>query len=682
MWVKIKDVCDVLEITSAEFYKKYPHIQTRPCATGEEVHTSSLPSKLAPKLAVLSPSSESCGEPAAPANIDTTSGIGGATVAPVVVECNDGFHEKYERAPNYNKRKFNEYYPIVLACEKLSGKAIEEYVTDYNQHHPTKQVTLKTVYRKLKLYKEQGRVGLLGNYGKNRGRTTVPEVVISTFENIYYNNGGVTLESARKATVGHAINMGLPVEEVNRSVGTFKRCLDNRRAKGAQVLAKYGYKKFNTKHEPYIRRDDSNILAGCEWVSDHFKLDTYCIVEGCEKPVRPWVTWYRDNKSGKAISWSIHVNDPSTDDLLAAIRLGILAWGKPQSLQMDQGADYMSTAFSGGRGKNSKRDLSLLSRLGIVGRFAQRERAQTKRMERDHRDINSWFSTSLKGYCGSNTVNRPENVLAEFKAGRVETFEEVKQLFDVFMRDVYDKLARTGNLAGQSPEQVWAREYPIARERGLIHSVTDDELAVLCYRRSKVMKVMRCEIYDSETRSTYKSDRLPLYEGRKVYLCRDQANNKMDHAFVYDADTDEFLCEAWMNIRVAIRAETEEELHTLGAALAQDKRIVEQTKEMIADLTPLAPQDVIAGMATYAAVIDKGAVENLPAAQTTIGATMLTSVRKDITKAKQQRTEEIYLPDLDDLDAINAAAPLHVEPKKRILDWFDDDEEELMVNVG
>ena len=84
----------------------------------------------------------------------------------------------------------------------------------------------------------------------------------------------------------------------------FIRRLELEIPSAAIYLARNGKTAWNRKYGWYIERDYSNILSGQIWVSDHAQMDVACTDEN-GKVVFPWVTAWRDYKSGKWLGWSL-----------------------------------------------------------------------------------------------------------------------------------------------------------------------------------------------------------------------------------------------------------------------------------------------------------------------------------------------------------------------------------------
>ena len=85
------------------------------------------------------------------------------------------------------------------------------------------------------------------------------------------------------------------------------------------------------KYGCYVDRDYSNIISGKVWVSDHAQIDVACLgPDG--NVVFPWVTAWRDYKSGKWLGWLLACGSPNSDRIFQAFYYAAEAFGLPELL--------------------------------------------------------------------------------------------------------------------------------------------------------------------------------------------------------------------------------------------------------------------------------------------------------------------------------------------------------------
>ena len=113
-------------------------------------------------------------------------------------------------------------------------------------------------------------------------------------------------------------------------------------------MARNGMSYFNHALNRYIDRDYSNINCGEVWVSDHAQIDIACFAPD-GKVVFPWVTAWRDYKSGKWLGWLLQCGSPNSDRIFQAFYYAAEEFGLPKDVIIDNGKDYRSKDFAGGR---------------------------------------------------------------------------------------------------------------------------------------------------------------------------------------------------------------------------------------------------------------------------------------------------------------------------------------------
>lgn len=253
----------------------------------------------------------------------------------------------------------------------------------------------------------------------------------------------------------------------------------------------------------------------------------------------PWVTAWRDFKSGKRLGWILQAGYPNSDHIFQSFYYAAEEYGLPQEIIIDNGKDYRAKDFAGGRSRikvnsNPAKTTAMLDELNVKVHFALPYNAQTKPIERDFLTIKNLLSKHCSGYRGGNVAERPEKLSDEIKQGRIMDFVKFKELFDDFVINVFNKKPSQGkNLKGLCPDELFIREY----KEKIIPS--KDALKLFCMRTSKTYTIGRNGIKDNELEINYWADWLSVQTGLKVYLRRDIKNFK--EAWVFRADSDEFV---------------------------------------------------------------------------------------------------------------------------------------------
>ncbi len=444
----------------------------------------------------------------------------------------------YSDSPEWSKIQADKYILIIKATESLKGSALKQFINKWNNENPDFKTSYPSLIKMRRRYRDEGICGLLARYGKNATKSTILDEYFNYFKNLYLVEGAPSLYSCYELTLGYAIRTyGIDKKDFPSHM-SFKRRLEREIPKQSIYLARFGQTAWNRKYGNYIDRDYSNITCGKVWVSDHAQIDVACFSED-GSIVFPWVTAWRDYKSGKWLGWILQCGHPNSDLIFQSFYYAAQTYGLPEDVIIDNGKDYRSKDFAGGR-KNIKvetykpKTTSMLAELNIEVHFALPYNAQTKPIERDFLKIKELLSKHCVGYRGGNVVERPEKLALEIKTGKIMQFCKFKALFDDFIINVLNKKPSQGkNLKGLSSDELFNQEF---KEK---ITTSSDALKLFCMRTSKIYTVGRNGIKDGSLGITYWADWMISQTGLKVYLRRDIQNYK--EAWAFRADNDEFV---------------------------------------------------------------------------------------------------------------------------------------------
>lgn len=486
-------------------------------------------------------------------------------------------NKKYSEAPEWSKLQAEKYVSILNACEGLKGKQLQEFLLQWNSDNSNYKTSYPCVIKMRKRYKEQGISGLLAKYGhSNNGK--IKEEYFDYFKNLYLKEGAPSLYSCWELTLGYAIRSYGEQKIYFPSHMSFKRKIEKEIPKQSIYLARYGESAWNRKYGSYIERDYSNIICGKVWVSDHAQIDVACLTEEGDV-VFPWVTAWRDFKSGKWLGWILQYSHPNSDHIFQSFYYAAEEYGLPTDVIIDNGKDYRSKDFAGGR-KNIKvesdkaKTNSMLSELNIKVNFALPYNAQTKPIERDFLKIKELLSKHCVGYRGGNVVERPEKLAVEIKRGKILPFHQFKAVFDDFIINVLNKRPSQGkNLQGLSPDALFNQEF---KEK---ITTSKDALKLFCMRTSRIFTVGRNGIKDNQLGITYWSDWMINNTGLKVYLRRDPQNYK--EAWAFKSENNEFVGKVIVVKSVAALYADEITKEEFKTAMANKKRNLKIAREYI-----------------------------------------------------------------------------------------------------
>lgn len=461
--------------------------------------------------------------------------------------------QSYSNAPLWARKQADKYLELLSLTDKMTHSEIDKFLLKWNKEHPDKITSYSSIYNARIKFNKLGIEGLLSKKGQNRLKKGINPEFLEYYKSLYLREGAPSAFFCWQVTLGYAKNKyNIAVEEFP-SYKTFDRYLKNSIPEQAIYLARYGQAAWNKKYASYIPRNYSNISAGRCWVSDHAQIDVAVNFNG--NVCFPWVTVFRDVKTSKWLGWFLHAESPNSDHIFQAFYYGVINFGLPEDVYLDNGKDYRCKDFAGGRSKSVKvqhsknLENSLLTNIGINVHFALPYNAQTKPVERDFLKIKTFLSKGFVGYRGGKITERPEKLKTEIKNGLIMKYSDFKVLFNDFIENFLNKKPSNGKvLQGKCPDELWAEEFTNKKV------ISKDALKLFCMRTSKTMTIGRNGIHDSQLQLTYWGEWMICEKGRKVFIRRDI--NAYQEAWVFDAQTEEYLGKGNVYHAVSFLAQT------------------------------------------------------------------------------------------------------------------------------
>lgn len=460
-------------------------------------------------------------------------------------------NEAYITAPGWQRAIADHRYTVVQDTVGMKRRQIAEYIRVNNI-----QASVTTVYRWHRLYREQGRAGLLSAYGNRKGDSSIPDDVFSKYVAIYNRESQPSSQTAYEAAKGwYDEHYTGKCPSLKAFEYRYKRDIPEVQ----RYMARYGESAFNRRYGYSITRDLCSLTAGEVAVGDHMQLDVLVkMPDG--KIVRPWLTAWCDMKSRRFMGWYLHPEAPNSDHILISFKNMAEKFGLPKCIYIDNGKDYRCKDFAGGR-KTVRPDYdldritglvedtgtqvlfktkivsNLTAELGVEVNFALPYNAQAKVIERHFRNHHDKFERLLDGYTGTNTVKRPEGLKGQLKSDKILPYAEFCALLERFLQ-ILDRIpfGSKAQMANCSPVEIWNADNPALRK------VSDPRaLALFCMRTSRPVKVGKNGVKDSDLGVVYWNDALVSHKGERVYLRRDPQDYK--YAWVY-SESDELICRA------------------------------------------------------------------------------------------------------------------------------------------
>ena len=470
---------------------------------------------------------------------------------PVTVE--EKSLENYSNAPKWMRAKAEKYLELFNLTKNMTYQEKIDFLADWSAKYPEKHTTYPSLSLALRKYNQGGIAALLSNYGVHRrGISKLDESCFEYFKSIYLREGAPSAETSWNITFGFAKQQGINLENFPTSK-TFLRRLRQEIPEQAIFMARHGDASWNKKYANYVPRDYSELNAGVCWVSDHAQIDVAVSFNGTV--CFPWVTVFRDVKTSKWLGWFLHADSPNSDHIFQAFYYGVLNFGIPEDVYLDNGKDYRCKDFAGGRTrvikvKHKNNGGSLIQNLGINIHFALPYNAQTKPVERDFLKIKEFLSKGFVGYRGGKITERPEKLKSEIKNEQIMQFDDFKKLFDRFIKEYLNKRPSKGKvLQGRCPDELWAEEFTKKKV------ISKDALKLFCMRTTNNVTIKRNGIFDSQLQISYWAEWMITEKGRKVYIRRDI--NAYQEAWVFDAQTDEYLGKGNANQPASFLANTD-----------------------------------------------------------------------------------------------------------------------------
>ena len=501
----------------------------------------------------------------------------------------------YRQLPDYARRQVDKYLPLIKETVGMTSAETKKAISEWNKENPKLATTSRSLRHAKKRYRERGIEGLAARHGHGAGRTIVKKEWLEYFKSLYLKEGAPSAHSCWLITRGKfSAEKSFPVFR------TFVYQLRRRMPEESIYFARHGEGAWNRKYGMYIERDYSNIRCGEVWVSDHAQVDV--AVSGADCKVHfPWVTAWRDYKSGKWLGWLIHFESPNSDHIFQSFYYACRDSGIPKHVYIDNGKDYRSKDFAGGRKKAVKISVdeqstrSICGMLDISVHFCLPYNAQAKNIERDFLKVKEHFSKHLPGYRGGHVKERPEILQKEIRQGKIFGFEEFCKLFNAHIVYNLNRASSRGrNLNGLCPDELYERE---ARNE----LVSDDALSILCMRISGNLTIGRNGVRDSKRKVDYFSEWMMGMKGRKVYLRRDPSD--MEVAWVFDAAGDEYLGRGYRVEGIPAIVVGEEQRAALAGAMADKRAARKIAKAYASDVREIPPLEKVANMAVGNAML-------------------------------------------------------------------------------
>lgn len=412
-----------------------------------------------------------------------------------------------------------------------------EFVAMWQAQHPEARLSVPTLHRWDKAYREGGPRALLDRRGRARaGESSIPDDLWELYKSLYLTEHRRTHMYCYQFVRDHALLHGRLHEVPSESA--FRRRAEREFDRHTLIFLRQGAKAWESLAAPYLEMDRSGVAPGAIYVFDHFQLDIAAVDED-GRVIRPWLSVAMDYRTRLYVGWAV-TNRPCTDSTMAAAGMAFMnpERGVPDIIKLDNGREYTGYSFAGrGHRKVSHkveydeaRIRSLVSHLGIATIFTTPEHPQGKGdVERSFRTVHEEFCKAFRSYLGNQPDTRPEDAEAiRQDKSKLLTLPEVHKWVSEYIVHVHNERPHQGrDMNGMSPRQVWDAEV----HRRPVRYVDRDVLKLLLmpYAEGRLYTVQRGGL--KVWGRYYWSEPLHRLLGEKVMVRYDQADASRIYVF-------------------------------------------------------------------------------------------------------------------------------------------------------
>jgi len=405
---------------------------------------------------------------------------------------------------------------VVSEVSGLKGAELRKWVELYNLGmisggtlRVTGQLAVRTVYRWVKQYQDDGAAALVPGYEKGSGGRKIPVDDQNKLLALLLHPNRVRVTTAVNVIADwyriHRREMGYSVKTAVRW------CEDWRKEHLAQwTLARGGVKQFQETINKTIIRDWDLVEVGDAWMSDGHTLEVMIIDPRDGKARKHEIIVWFDCRSRMPVGASINITE-NTEGIQIAFRNAALWTGYvPLAVYIDNAKAYVSKYFTGensGKGRKgltregterhgkelrmaagalresapTDGQMELMQRIGgadvsaedidmtmqgVYGRLGVKVinsmpyNAKAKHIERWWQSLQEEVERFMTGWTGSSPADKPATMLRNEKymqqrfPHQAVTVEQFKQIFEHWAVERYGKREHRG-LGGRTPLEVF-----------------------------------------------------------------------------------------------------------------------------------------------------------------------------------------------------------------------------------
>jgi len=417
-------------------------------------------------------------------------------------------------------------------------EANKVFVAANKDKYPVK-ISVDILYRKQKIYNSGNIADLVDGRGlKRKGISCIDDNLWQAFLYYFLDQSKHPIKACydytqKWAEQEHPELLPMP------NYSTFYRHLDSEVPDPVVTYARDGEKAYKDKYGFYIRREYENMDSNDYWIADNHTFDVQVRETSKDKIKRMYLTAFMDARSG--IFTGVYITDnPSSQATLYALRRGIIKYGIPKNIYVDNGREFL-TFDVGGLGHRKKKTQKdqiepppIFKRLGINMTNAIVKNARAKTIERRFEDVKNRLSRLFDTYTGGNVLERPERLKKILKDGKIINEVEFTHIVEDILNYKFNYQEYNGPVQadkGLPRNEVYVKHLKEKRV------ASEEDLWLMMLRSTKTQKVGRrgVHITVAGSRIDYYNDNLLLnWQGEKVYVRYDPEN--LAEVRVYDLE--------------------------------------------------------------------------------------------------------------------------------------------------
>ncbi len=463
------------------------------------------------------------------------------------------------------------------------------FVAKCKLEHPDIIISEDVLYRKYNAYRNDDLETLIGKRGGwNKGNTGIPQHILDAFMYFYFDTNRPPLSQVYRLTITWTQEFYPQDVPLIPSERSFRRQVE-KIPEAVVKLLRHGEKALSDSYLPTVDRWYDELYANDVWVADNHTFDFHTTGEAGQCH-RLYLTAFLDAKSGVMVGWNITEN-PDFNSTLLALRHGIMHYGVPKIIYVDNGREFLTHDFGGmgNRARITREDFdeeneippTILQMMGIKMVNAKVRNAKAKPIERMFYTVKNHFSKMVGTFCGGTILERPETWKWKIKHGVIPEDQQIRDLFQIYADGDYNMSEYGGKekrYKGMNRIDVWNESIQETEFR----KAADGDLPLLLARVSRYQKVSK-----NGVSIEFKNERLRYYcteagretwryIGKEVYVRYDPAN--LMEARIFDKETDRYI-DTWkldMDMQVPYITDDKDEIAAAEKTLSAVRKSIRE----------------------------------------------------------------------------------------------------------